>query len=482
MKKIQNLLLFLITLFGTLTIRAEIDEKKAFQYDAYLRTLGEVVNICEARYFSELNAKEVMMNGIKGLVDNLDPHTSVLDTSDAEKLAHQMGGEFSGIGGVFPIDNKKDEESIPLIELVHGGPADKAGLRPGDKLIQINDELIRGMDIDEIMSKLKGPKGTEVKVKIMRENQTEPLNFTIVRDIIKDETALMYYFPEYKVHYLLLSIFSEKSAENVKSFMEKALKEKSRAVIIDLRNNTGGLFDSAIEIASYFLPKNTEVVCIKDRHDKVTGTWKTKIAPLKIPQGFPIFFIVNNYTASAAEILAGTLQVQAQKNNNPFVFVVGTETFGKGSVQEVIPISNDCALKLTTALYYLPYNTCIQGKGVIPDFNLEYRTPPTETMRWMTTNYGKESGLKGHIKADKNAEKKEREALQKKDAEKPWKEKRKEILSNDYFVQNTLNLIGLLLMGSSCNLDLLKKRETALNFLKAHYIIDTKITVEEIKI
>ncbi len=479
MNKFNKKFILILTLPAIFSINAKLDEKKAFEYDSYLRTQGEVISIFEGRYFKELSPKEVMFNAIKGLVDNLDPHTTVLDVSDAKKLGEQMGGEFSGIGGVFPIDNKKEEESITLIELVYGGPADKAGLRPGDKIIQINNELIRGLEIDEIMAQLKGPKGTQVSVKVLRENQTEPLNFTIIRDIIKEETALMYYFPEHKVYYLLLSIFSEKSAENVKLFMEKALKDKGNAVIIDLRNNTGGLFDSAIEIASYFLPKNTEVVSIKDRNDKTTGTWTTNKQPLKIPQGFPIFFIVNNYTASAAEILAGTLQIQAQKKNNPFVFIVGTETFGKGSVQEVIPISNDFALKLTTGLYCLPYNTGVQGKGVYPDFPLEYRTPPTETMRWMTTNYGKESGLKGHIKPDKNTTKEE---LEKKDAEKPWKEKRKEILSNDYFVQNTLNLIGLLLMGSSCNPDLLKKRETALKFLKAHYIIDIKINIQELSI
>ncbi len=465
-----------------LSLYAKIDEKKAFQYDACLQTYGEVLSLCESRYFGELDPKKVISNSIKGFVDNLDPHSSLLETEEFNKLSTQINGEFSGIGAVFPIDNKKDEEFIQVIEIVDSGPADKAGLRPSDKIIQINDDLVRGMDIDEIMSKLRGPKDTTVILKVLRENQADPLIITITRDIIKDETALAYYFPDHKVHYLLLSIFSEKSAEHVKAFMEKALKAKSQAVIIDLRNNTGGLFDSAINIASFFLPKGTEVVSIKDRNGKVMGSWKTTSTSLKIPQGFPIFFIVNNYTASAAEILAGTLQLYAQKSDNPFVFIVGTETFGKGSVQEVIPLANDCALKLTTGLYYLPFDTCIQGKGIVPDFDLEYRTPPTETMRWMTSTYGKESGLKGHIKPYQETSLKEQKEALKKDAEIPWAQKRREFLKNDYFVQNTCNLIRLLVIGTDCNPYIRKKRGAVLNFLRNNYFIDTEMKLKEIKL
>jgi len=476
MKKIFFIFLFLS--FCTEN-SAKIDEKKAFHYDTWLRTMGEIINIFEVRYYNEIDVDETMSRAIKGFAEQ-DPHSSFLDKKECKKLQEKMGGEFFGIGVVLPGDTKKDEEFIPIIEVVPGGPSDKAGVRPGDKIIQIDNDIVKGLDIDEIMSHLKGEKNTKVTLKVMREKNGEPITIEIMRDKIKDETALMYYFPEHKVYYLLLSIFSEKSAKNVQKILEQAIKDKSNGIIIDLRNNTGGLFDSAIDIASLFLPKGSDVVSTKDRSGKITGEWKTTRSPLKIPPHLPIFFIVNNYTASAGEILAGTLQIHAEKKDTGFIFILGNETFGKGSVQEVIPVNNDSAIKLTTALYFLPFNTSIQGKGVTPDFVIEYRTPPTETMRWVTLNYGKEKGLKGHIKPhdekeNKKEDKKEGETI-------PWKEKRLEILSNDYFIQNALNLIELFNLGHHAFSSELKSREKALKFLKGHYYIDTKIKAEEIKL
>ncbi|MCF7900097.1 S41 family peptidase [Candidatus Babeliales bacterium] len=476
---------YLILLYAFFIVHTDakdvkIDPDKAFQYDSWLHTFGEVINIFESRYYKKIDPEEVMAKAIKAYSEQ-DPHSSFLDKKSCASLQEKMKGEFFGIGVVLPGDKQKELEFFPIIETVPGGPADKAGIKQGDKVIQIDDMLVKGHETEEIMAKLKGEKGSKVTLKIMREKYPEALTIEVTRDVIKDEMSLAYHFKDQNVYYLLMSIFSEKSAENVESLLQIALKNNAQGVVIDLRNNVGGLFDSAITIAGLFLPKGSPVVSIKQRDGKVMGSWKTEKKPLGIPHNMPIFFLVNNYTASASEILAGVLQAYADKKNSLSMFIVGTETFGKGSVQEVIPISNEGALKLTTGLYYLAFDICIQGKGVTPDFPLEMRMPQTETMKWMTSQYGKEKSMRGHIKPHGEEEKKEKD-LKKDDTDKPWKDKRRELLANDYYIQNTLDLISLFNLGQKLNPQLFKKRSDALTFLRKHYVLDSKIELHDIQL
>ena len=446
------------------------------------QTLSEVVNLVHHKYYTNLDGdavKKAFSDALNGYAKR-DPHSSFLSAEDMKGLQQKMSGEFSGIGVVLPGDLKdEDDEFLPFIEIVPGGPSDKAGIRAGDKLMQIDDDVIKGMKIDQIMNKLKGEKHSKVKLKIMRDKYPEPMDFTVTRDIIKDEISLSFYLPDQNVYYLLLSIFSEKSAKHVADTLKKAHEKKCKGIIIDLRNNTGGLFDSALEIAGLFLPKDTLVAVTKNRHHKITESWKTSREPLPIAKGMPIFFIVNNYTASAAEIMAGTLKVYSEKEKDLHVFVVGTQTFGKGSVQEVIPLSNDCALRLTTALYYLPFDTCIQGKGVTPDFIIEPRLPLSETHKWMTDTYGREKALKGSIKPHGEKEEK-KEKKKKKDDKTPWKEQRKEMLANDYMVQNTVSLIDMLNAGKKAYPNM-TSRQAQKAFLTENYVVDRKLNLQEIK-
>lgn len=476
----MNKRFIILCTFFISSAKAQIPQDKAFHYDTYLNLLGNVINIFEQRYYKDINPEDVMIEAIKGYAQQ-DPHTMFLDSKSCKNLQEKMSGEFFGIGIVLPGDKKKEVEFFPVIETVPGGPAEKAGVKQGDKIIQIDSTLVKGLEIDEIMAKLKGEKNSKVILKVMREKYPETLSINVTRDVIKDEMALAYHFKDHNVYYLLMSIFSEKSAANIESLLTQALKNNANGVVIDLRNNVGGLFDSAINIAGLFLPKGSPVVSIKERSGKTTGSWKTTRSPLKIPHSMPIFFLVNNYTASASEILAGVLQAYAERKNSLSVFVVGSETFGKGSVQEVIPVSHDSALKLTTGLYYLAFDICIQEKGVTPDFDLELRFPQTETMKWMTSNYGKEKSLKGHIKPHAD-NKKNDSHKEKEDKEKPWKEKRKEILANDYLVQNSINLISLFNLGEKAYPQIFKNRNQSLKFLKDNYALDNKINVSDIKL
>ena len=448
-------------------------------------TLNEVVNLIQYRYYKALEPDTITQAMEEALqaYAHRDPHSGFLSPKELKNLTSSMSGEFYGIGVVLPGDKEIEEDTLPFIEIIPEGPADKAGLKAGDKLIEIDNTVIKGLKIDEIMSKLKGERNTKVKVRIMREKYPDALDFEVTRDIIKDEVSLSFYLPEQNICYLLLPIFGEKSAKHIEALLKYAQNKKSKGIIIDLRNNTGGLFDGALDIASLFVPKGTTVVQTKNRDQKITETWKTKKSPLSSIGTIPLFFIVNNYTASAAEILAGSLRLYAEHTNKLSVFIVGTQTFGKGSVQEVIPLRNGGALRLTTSLYFLPYNTSIQGKGIQPDFVIEERTLPSETIKWMTDHYGRESALKGSIKPhtskeDEKEKNKKNKSKQKKD-DKPWKEQRKEWLANNYLFQTTINLIDLLAIGKKAH-PTMTSYISQRAFLKENYVIDKQINLQEI--
>lgn len=439
-----------------------------------------------ARYYKKLNQKEIKEGMEKACqaLSHHDPHSSFLGSKECKDLSQRMDGHFYGIGGIFPGDKPEDDEFAPLIELVPNGPAEKAGLKAGDKIIQINDLIVKGMTLDEVMSHLKGEKNTKVTLKVMRTNHPEPLEFVVIRDIIKDEISASFYIENHNIYYLLLSVFSEKSIKHVQNLLEEAYKKECKGIIIDLRNNTGGLFEAALDIAGLFLPKGSLVVTTKNRDNKVIESWKTSRKPLARKEGVPIFFIVNNYTASSAEILSGSLQLYSEKlksKDDLNVFIVGTETFGKGSVQEVIPLSGESALKMTTSLYYLPFDTCVQGKGIIPDFVIETYSPPSETARWMRDQFGRDSVLKKHIKPHGSTDDKNTKAKKtKKDEELPWKEKRKELLAQDFVLQNTVTLIDLLTIGKKANPKLISHKDQ-LSFLKDTFMVGQKLSLKELK-
>ena len=217
------------------------------------------------------------------------------------------------------------------------------------------------------------------------------------------------------------------------------------------------------------------VVTTKNRNKTITEEWKTKHSPIK--PNIPIFILVNNYTASAAEILAGALKAHANKQSKPEgksslkVFIVGTKTFGKGSVQDVIPLTPSCAIKITTGLYYLPDNTTVQGTGIIPDFEVEALMPPPEEFRWITNMYGRESALKGHILTDENKKTKGRvDKSSPSNKDKSIKEKKLERLSEDNQLQCAINLANTLSRSQSINPSLCCNRESGLKFLKNNIV------------
>lgn len=444
----------------------------------WLKSFAEVVHIIHKKYHEQVNPEKAMVNAINAFLTTLDPHSSFMDPKSYKEIIETTQGEFYGIGVIIDYMKEPEQEFLKIIDTIPTGPADKAGVRPEDIIVQVNDEVLKGLTVEEIIAKLKGKRNSQVHIKIKRANNPELLSFTITRDIVKEQDALCYYFKDHNIYYLSLRLFTENSVKQLEQLLKKSKSQSSAGLILDLRNNSGGLLSAVIDIAGLFLPKNSLVVSTQERNSKVE--YKTMRDPIDIGD-VPVFILINNFTASAAEILAGCLQVHSdnsQLKKMPPVFLAGTKTFGKGSVQEVIPIPHDCAAKITTSLYYLPNNVSIQSVGIEPDFIIEPRLAPTKEMQWFTKFFGHESSLKNAIK-NKDVMP---AGVQSESKEKTWQEKKQEQIGTDYLILSSIRLLKMLTMAKKAYPDQVETRKKSIDFLKKNYIITDVIAMEEIKI
>lgn len=446
----------------------------------WLGTVAEVVSIIEKKSFRAPDFAEFFQEALKAAVPQTDAHSAFFSKESYQSTIESTSGEFSGIG-VSIISKTPQDDSLVIVEVIEEGPAFKAGLKSGDKIVEINGEKLRGLSTDEAITKLKGKTKSEVKIKIIRDKK--PLEFQIKRDIIKDRTSLSYHYKKQNIYYLRLTLFTEPAAKQMEQLLKIANEGKCNGILLDLRRNPGGILDSAVDMAGLFLPKKSLVVITKDNKGKVVSKNYTKKDPV-LKTDVPIFIIIDNFTASASEILAGCLQHYSDKNKNLMVFLVGTPTFGKGSVQEVIPISNGCALKLTTMLYFLPSEKSIQAQGIEPDFLIKPRIIPTDEIKWINELYGKEASLKNYITKEevegkKRPEKKDEKKEEEK--EKSWEEKHLEAMQHDLQVQASVNMINMLNLAKKCSPKMVDTRKKALDFLHQNYLTDNKIEIEKIK-
>ncbi|KKQ33362.1 MAG: Carboxyl-terminal protease [candidate division TM6 bacterium GW2011_GWF2_37_49] len=481
----------------------------------WFQTYSEAVATIEKKAFRKVDFQKFIKDSLKLAISNVDAHSAFFDNEEFKNTLETTTGEFSGIG-VSIIGKAIDDDALLIIDVVQGGPAHKAGLKRGDKIISVNKDTLKGLSTDEVINKLKGKTDTEVNLKIIRAKK--PLSFTIKRELIKDQTAVCYCFKEQRVYYLSLKHFAEIAAKQVKDLLEKANKGKCKGIILDLRSNPGGTLDSAIDMAGLFLPKNSLVCSTKDRNGKTVAEYFTRTDPV-LKSDVPIIILINNFTASASEILAGCLQYHSQKiyesgkNDRKFmVFLAGTTTFGKGSVQELIPVKNGCALKLTTMLYFLPGVKSIQAQGVEPDFEVKAKIVPEEDMKWIKELYGKESSLKNYItenevrenlglKPDPNkksdgkekSDKKEvaasqefgddengSEPIEKIESEEDWQKKQIKALGEDNQVLSCVNMINMLHMIKKCKKDKKFTRQRAFTMLKKNYLVDVQPEIEKV--
>ncbi len=474
-------------------IKALSDEQYFEQFDktvfSWSKTIAESLSLIKSRYYLKVDIKDALIKSINALV-SLDPHSSLLDPISYKEILRSTQGEFYGIGIVIDSLKKPDDEALSIIDTIPGGPADQAGILPEDKIVQVGDESVKGMTVDEIVAKLKGKRNTTVHIKVLRKNYNKLIPFDITRDVVKEQNAICFHFTNHNIYYLALNMFTQNAIKQLQKLLHKSQQQQSKGLILDLRYNTGGLLDAAIQIASLFLPKNSVVVVTKDRNDNVIETFRTQGKPIT-KMHIPIFILVNNYTASAAEILAGCLQEHAKKHQNTnthmLTFVVGTTTFGKGSVQVLFPISNDCALKLTTSLYYLPNNISIQRVGVIPDFLIEQKYPPTSELKWVEDFFGHESALKNSIKPKTGSSSKEKTNMDnnanKADAKKKtWGERKMERISTDYQVLSTIRLIEMFNCSHKAYPQVFLDRSSIITHLNQHFNPQGTILMKQVLI
>lgn len=328
-------------------------------FDKQKNFLDEVVARVKKDYVEEKTDRQLYEAAADGILTSLDPHSSYLNEESYKEIQVQTKGEFGGLG----IEITLESQVVKVVTAIEDTPAFKAGVKSGDFIIKINGKTVVGQSIDEVVKKLRGKSGTEVKITILRKGEKAPLEKTIKRDIIKVKAVKSSRFKD--IAYIKINTFSEQAGLGLETELNKLKKQigaqNIKGLVLDLRNNPGGLLDQAIKISEAFLNKDDKIVSISGRDKSDSKVYSDEQNETLIPN-LPIVVIINEGSASASEIVAGALQ------DNKRAIVMGAKSFGKGSVQTVIPISqNNGALRLTTALYYTPSGKSIQAHGIEPD-------------------------------------------------------------------------------------------------------------------
>ncbi len=452
------------------------------------RVFAHVTQLVGDKHYHVDNAQESMLQAMDTFVSNLDKHSSFLDAETYKSMMEVTSGEIVGIGVKIDNTRKTKDKFLTIVETIPDGPADKAGIEAMDKIMEIEGKPLEDMSTEMAISKLKGERNSQVTIKVLRDKEKDLLSFTITRDVVESESSLSFHIKEHDIYYISLSSFSSNTLAQVEKLLKESKKKNYKGIILDLRNNSGGLLTSVIDIAGLFLDKGSLVVTTKGKNGKEKERYLTTREP--IANGtIPIFILINNFTASAAEILAGTLKIHSsvlgakEKNQSrSLIFVVGTPSYGKGSVQEVIPLDN-YAIKLTTSLYFLPNDTTVQGVGIHPDFVIERTFPPTEQMQWFTKYYGREDGVGNFIKPH-DYRKNEPQNINKKDEKidpkKGWLKRAQTMINSDNQLRETISLINLFDTFKKTCPNNVCNRNKAVEFLKKHHITNDEIEIEAI--
>ena len=389
-----------------------------------LNLFGEVMERAKVSYVEEVTDKKLIESAIDGMLTSLDPHSSFLDTESFNYMSEQTKGKFGGLGIEITMDNGL----VKIVSPIDDTPAAKAGIKAGDYITHINNETVVGMNLNDAVSKLRGKIGTTVNLTIRRVN-SKPIDLTIKREEIKIQSVKSE-IKEDAISYIRISSFSEDIDKNISDAIKKAkneLKDKLLGVVIDVRNNPGGLLDQAVEVSDLFLDKG-EIVSTRSRNEADTVKFLAKEGD--IARGLPIVVIINEGSASASEILAGALQ------DHHRAIILGEKSFGKGSVQTVIPLGNHGAMRLTTARYYTPSGRSIQAKGIEPD--IEVKPAKVEEFESYAFNLS-EAELNNALKNEEDGESK--------DKNKQKNKKSKEDLQ-DYQLVRALDLVKALAIYS----------------------------------
>jgi carboxyl-terminal processing protease len=352
-----------------------------------LKMFNEVLKMVEKNYVEEMDNKTLIDGAINGMMKSLDPHSSYMTADMYKDLEVETRGVFGGIG--IEITIKKDV--LTVVSPIEDTPAFLAGVKAGDQIIRIDGKSTRDITIMEAVKKLRGPKDSKVAITIMRENMAKPKDIVLTRGVIKIKSIKSRIYDD-NIGYIRIASFQERTVDDLRKTLEEidAKARTPRGLVLDLRNNPGGLLHQAVAVSDVFL-KSGIIVTTRGR------TKSMETMSMAKEDGHeptcPIVILVNEGTASAAEIVSGALQ------DNGRAVVIGTQTFGKGSVQTVIPLEDGSALKLTTAKYYTPKGRSIQAEGIIPDIVVKYAKPSED--KESADDFIRERDLKGHIEPKK---------------------------------------------------------------------------------
>ena len=361
-----------------------------------LDLFGDIFERIRAQYVEEVDSKALVEAAINGMLVSLDPHSSYLNAKDFEDMTTQTKGEFGGLG----IEVTQEEGFVKVISPMDGSPADAAGVKAGDFITHVDGESLQGLKLDEAVNLMRGEIGSEIVITVAREGVKEPFDISIIRDTIKLVAVKSRLVGSTVV--LRVTTFNEQTYSGLEEGIKKSIAEaggidKVNGFVVDLRNNPGGLLNQAIKVSDAFL-ESGEIVSTRGR--KPQDSARENATPGDLAQGKPLVVLINGGSASASEIVAGALQDQRR------AIVVGTRSFGKGSVQTLIPLKGEGAMRLTTARYYTPSGRSIQSLGVMPDIvvnqpQVDPAVEGTETKAAAeTTKQRTEADLRGAISND----------------------------------------------------------------------------------
>jgi carboxyl-terminal processing protease len=370
-----------------------------------LKTFSEVLDMVEKNYVEPVETEKLMQGAINGMIKSLDPHSSFMTPEMYKELEVETRGSFGGIG----IEITIQKEVLTVVSPIEDTPAYTAGVKAGDQIIRIDGKSTKDITIMEAVKKLRGPKDTKVTITILREGMAKPRDIELTRNIIPIRSIKSKVYDDH-IGYIRIAAFQERTGDDLK----KALREieaKARplkGIVLDMRNNPGGLLNQSIEVSDAFL-KSGIIVSTRGRSKSMESRAVAKDDGDE--PTCPIVVLVNEGTASAAEIVSGALQDSGR------ALILGAQTFGKGSVQTIIPLEDGAALKLTTAKYYTPKGRSIQAEGITPDIVVKQIRQPEEKAEEKTTadNHLRERDLKGHIKSPTENDTKTDDAKKEKD-------------------------------------------------------------------
>ena len=429
--KNKNILFGFLAVFSISTLYYFKDSNNAYAAKTslplnQLQAFSEVYLKIKQNYVQEVSDKELFDNAIKGMLQGLDPHSNFLNEKDFKDLKIGTKGEFGGLG----IEVTMEDGFVKVISPIDDTPAFKAGVKPGDLIIEIDGGSVKGLSLNQAVDLMRGKVGEPILLSIARKGENGPLEIKIVRAKIKVK-SVKYEIIHENYAYIKISSFQNKTGKSLYdaiSDLNTKSKGNIKGYVIDMRNNPGGVLGASVDVSDAFIKGKKKLVFTKGRSEDAMYEFTSN--NIDLAEGKPIVVLINGGSASASEIVAGALQ------DHKRAIIMGTQSFGKGSVQTILPISSKTAVKITTARYYTPNGRSIQAKGITPDRIVKER----ELSASLDNKMLKESDLKGHLK---NTDKKKNENI---------REAQDKRLEKDYQLSEAINLLkGLNIMSLNKN-------------------------------